>query len=203
MRGGKRKSALFSACNPGDSWLSIEEPVTWSLLPPLQLSGNLAEKDSPALKSWARLVVCGLYFILLQWVQYTALCTFPVVSCVISHFCSNVAQEADKGFKSSATQTRTILFCPVAVFATLQRQERTWLLSTWRPGQRTRPTHWFQLESKERSCNQLATPKTHSREVTSWLLDHFSSWNVSTLSKKRPRQQTEAVGEVYYTVINR
>jgi len=56
---------------------------------------------------------------------------------------------------------------------------------------------------KDGSQNRLAAPKAHSRQVTSWLLDHSSCWNVSTPSNKRPSQQTKATGEVSYAVINR
>lgn len=49
--------------------------------------------------------------------------------------------------------------------------------------------HLFHLENKERS---------HSREVTSWF-----TLLPETSRNKRPRQQTKAIGEISYAVINK
>lgn len=63
---GKRSLLYISAFNLDDSWLSMEELVTWVLLPLLWLSENLAEKYLPVSISWAWFVVCGLYFVFLH-----------------------------------------------------------------------------------------------------------------------------------------
>lgn len=56
--------------------------------------------------------------------QYTALCALATASCIIGHFCSGVAHRAVECFKSSTAQTTRIVFHPITVFGTLQRQER-------------------------------------------------------------------------------